>query len=196
MSKFFSLVILLLVSFVPLDVIASGFSYTNVNAAYHYVELDDFNMTGDGYELGFSADASEHFAITGSYADYHFENHDFLIGGNQYLTRLGLLFHTSLSENADFTANGDYYIVETDIDSLNYSDKAYGWLAGIGLRYKPPVAASELALVYTRMDIDDRTETLAGIELRFGNRRSAVKVGILDTSYTFGWYLGVVLGVD
>jgi hypothetical protein len=126
---------------------AQGLSYNYFQVSYGRVDLDDrsFSADGDGFGVGGSMVINENFHFAGEY-----QTADMDFGVDLNMLELSLGYHTTLSENLDFTAQIGYLDVEVDAaGNVSADDDAF--LVGGGVR----AMANENTEIYGGLDYID-----------------------------------------
>jgi len=126
---------------------AQGLGYNYLQASYGTASIDDpvIDVDGDGFGILGSFAFSDNFHVS---AEYQTVGMDFGVDLNVLEAAFG--YHTSLSENLDFTAQLGYLNAEVEAPGLGSADED-GILAGIGLR----AAVSERVELYGGLDYID-----------------------------------------
>lgn len=126
---------------------AQALSYNYVQGSYGWVRLNDGSSNADGDGLGISGSAvlNETFHVSGEYQTANME-----FGADLKMLELDLGYHTTLSENLDFTAQIGYLDFNIDPGGFTPADDN-GFLIGGGVR----AAASSNAEIYGGLDYVD-----------------------------------------
>ena len=146
---------------------AQGIGYNYLQGSYGTASIDDplVNVDGDGFGISGSFAFSDNFHAS---AEYQTLGMDFGVDLNVLEAAIG--YHTSLSEDLDFTAQLGYLNAEVEVPGLVSADED-GLLAGIGLR----AALTDRVELYGGIDyIDFDTDS----ETRFN---AGFLFGITDT---------------
>ena len=126
---------------------AQGLSYNYFQGSYGRVDLDDssFSADGDGFGVSGSMVINENFHVAGEY-----QTADMDFGVDLTMLELSLGYHTTVSENLDFTAQIGYLDVAVDAAGIISADDD-AFLVGGGVR----AAAGENAEIYGGLDYID-----------------------------------------
>ena len=126
---------------------AQALSYDYLQASYGTASIDDpvLNIDGDGFAISGSFAFSNDFYVS---AEYQTIGMDFGVDLNVLEAAFG--YHTSLSENLDFTAQLGFLNAEVEASGFGSVDDD-GLLAGIGLR----AAVTDRVELYGGLDYID-----------------------------------------
>lgn len=142
---------------------AQGIGYNYLQASYGTASIDDsvIDVDGDGFGISGSYGFSDNFHVS---AEYQTLGMDFGVDLNVLEAAFG--YHTSLSENLDFTAQLGFLNAEVDA-GVGGSFEDDGLLAGIGLR----AAMTDRVELYGGLDyidFDSEGETRFNAGFLFG----------------------------
>ena len=142
---------------------AQGIGYNYLQASYGTANIDDsvIDVDGDGFGISGSFAFSDNFHVS---AEYQTLGMDFGVDLNVLEAAVG--YHTSLSENLDFTAQLGFLNAEIEASGLG-SVEDDGLLAGIGLR----AAMTDRVELYGGLDyidFDSEGETRFNAGFLFG----------------------------
>ena len=121
-----SLLIFLLVLFADAS---ADFDYNYFEFSYADIEFDDFDVDGDAWGIGGSYELNDDIFVFGGYQSADL---DFSVDATTF--RIGVGYHTPLSEAVDLVGNVSYLWTEVDVPGLgDVDDDGFG--LGVGVRY-------------------------------------------------------------
>lgn len=140
-----------------------GFSYSNVELGYIDTELDDFDVSGDGFGLRGSWAFTPNVHGFASYSDLDFD-HDV----SAETLRIGAGLNWPLSPRLDVIGRLSYVRAEMDVSfgpfSASVDDSGFGLEAGVRGR---PMEQLEVTGSLDYVDIGDADDTSLGVGARY-----------------------------
>lgn len=141
--------------------IASEFGYTYLDLGYHQTEIDAVYETvdADGFYLSGSVNLTDHFAITGEYAE---DNIDY--GIDVTVISAGIDFHNGLSESTDLVLG--FSVVDAEISYAYWfpTESDTGWVTNLSVRHQLSDQV-EFSGGVSHSNIFEDTATGYGVEL-------------------------------
>lgn len=145
---------------------AQEFDYNFLSLGYQRATLDNgaFDVDGDGIGLNGSLEINESFFVFGGYGMTEYEEAGIEVDADTL--RIGLGWHTALSNEVDFTAGLSYEYIDLSALGVSVDDNGIG--LGVGLRY----AASDTIEINGGVDYVDYSDggddTTFGLGLLYG----------------------------
>lgn len=178
MKKILGLVFVACLIAIPVH--ADSLSNSYVQLAFVDVDIDDANVSGDGFQFAASGELSQRWFLFGAYSDIDFDASPF----ERQSTQLGVGYSHGINDRTDFFATAAYIDVDLEAGIFSFDDDGYA--LGVGIRTLVADDKVELGAKFDYVDFDDSEEIISAFALWNFHRRWSVgaELGFSDLGDT------------